>query len=355
MKVYIERPGNISSLMTRLINDAGIRTVAAKKVFVKPNMLKPSSPERCLITDPSLISVVVEFLKRSGAEVVVGDNSIPTSTGNETTIAEQCGFAEASLGCFKNIGQDVRQVKAGPEPIDIYVSKDVLECDIMISIPKFKVHDLTGLTAAVKNQFGIIPGGLKPYLHSRYPAIDDFARLLVSIYQIRPPDIVLVDCMNCVDARGRRYHPDRIIAGCNGHEIDYVCARIAGVKPSSIPTVKIALEQGELDPAAIEIVGDLPVLKSYHLPLAYQYRKAAVEFFARMLYRLWLNRRPWINTGHCNKCLSCEQVCPAKAIKELKIDLIHCINCYCCIEVCPNNAITKRFRVGSLFHSFFTK
>src|SRR4030042_93749 len=299
MKVYTERLANVDDLIARLINDAGIKSIEGKRGLVKPNMLKAVHRDKCVITDPDLIQAVVSFLKNAGATVVVGDNSIPTSAGNELAIAEECGFIDASLGCFKNIGQEICQMKLENVQSDVYISKEVLECDIMVSLPKFKTHELTGMTLAIKNHFGIIPGGLKPYLHSLYPAINDFSRLLVDIYHLRPPDMVLMDCLNCGDARGHRFSPGRIIAGINGHEVDYVCARIAGVDPLRIPTIRVAHEQRRFDPASIQMVGELPVFKNYCLSIGFPFRNAAVEFFGKLLYRVWSNRRPWIDAALC--------------------------------------------------------
>ncbi len=355
MRVYIDKLNNIDELIIRLLSDRDIKKIKDKRVLVKPNMLKPVARDKCLITDPDLVYAVVSFFKKAGACVVVGDNSIPTSSGNELMIAKECGFFDAAQGCFKNIGQEIFSMQLSNVESDFYISKEVIECDIMVSLPKFKTHDLTGLTLAIKNHFGIIPGGLKPFLHSLFPSINDFSRLLVNIYQIRPPDLVLVDCLNCVDARGRRFNPGNIIAGTNGHEVDYVCAGIAGVDPMLIPTIRIAYELAKFNTASIELVGEMPVLKQYQLPIGFPFRNAAVEFVGNLLYKLWLSRRPLINKTLCNKCHSCEQVCPRKSIRDFKINLKSCINCYCCIEVCPTDAIAKKFRFASLFHNFFTK
>lgn len=48
-------------------------------------------------------------------------------------------------------------------------------------------------------------------------------------------------------------------------------------------------------------------------------------------------------TEKCEKCLSCADVCPVKAIskkgEEVVIDKEICLSCGCCTSCCPNDAI----------------
>jgi uncharacterized protein (DUF362 family) len=250
-----------------------------------------------------------------GADVIVGDNSAPPSANTELEIAQTCGFIDASHGCFRNIGRFTRKVRREKNLLkEVYVSREVFDCDILVSLPKLKWHDLTTLSVAIKNQFGIIPGGLKPHIHSLFPRIDDFSTALLEIYDIRPPDIIIVDCLDITDARGKRFKPNKIIAGTNGHAVDYVCAKLAGISPSLIPTLRIALEQGILDPGLIECIGALEPLHGYGAPLRFPFRNTVVEFVARFLYRIWLGRKPYIDPSACTRCLSCENVCPTPFI-----------------------------------------
>jgi uncharacterized protein (DUF362 family)/Pyruvate/2-oxoacid:ferredoxin oxidoreductase delta subunit len=316
-----------------------------KNVLVKPNMLRAAHPDEAIITDPQLIKETVAFLLNHGARVSVGDNPVPTHTHSEMQIAEQSGFVEASYGRFKNIGQHSTKLDVDCALLkEIYVSRDVLECDILVSLPKFRTHDLTTMTLAIKNQYGIVPGGLKPYIHSRFPKIEDFSQVLLEIYALRTPDIIMVDCLRCIDARGKRFAPNMIIAGAHGHAVDYVCAQIAGTDPDFIPTLRIARERGLFVPSDIEIKGTFEKLRGYSVPFRFPFRNAVVELVARVLYRIWLHRKPVVDSSLCTQCLSCEAVCPVDAIDQQTIDYDRCIKCYCCLEVCPEGAIQAKYR-----------
>jgi len=345
-RVYLKKDADLKESIAEIFQDLRITDLKDKKVFVKPNMLRAAKPDEAVITNPQLISETVLHLLNAGAHVLVGDNSAPDRTSDELEIAEYCGFINASHGQFRNIGRYPKKLKRQNNMLqEVYVSREILDCDILMSLPKFKVHDLTTMSAAIKNHFGLIPGGLKPYVHSLFPKIDDFSRVLLEIYEIRPPDIIIVDCLNVIDARGKKFAPGLLIVGENGHAVDYTCALIAGINPYIIPTLKIAKDDGLFDHEDIEYIGELEKIKGFALPFRFPFRNSVVEFVAQILYRIWLSRVPVVNSALCSRCLSCENVCPKRALRNQVIDYNKCIKCYCCIEVCPNKAIRKKFKL----------
>jgi uncharacterized protein (DUF362 family)/NAD-dependent dihydropyrimidine dehydrogenase PreA subunit len=342
-RVYIKGSDNLRASIATLFHDAGLEKVSGKRVFVKPNMLRSARPDECVVTHPEIIAETVSFLLDAGADVIVGDNPAPNKRCNGLMVAEQCGFLDASHGCFRNIGRYPQRVKR-PRTIlkEVYVSREIMDCDVLVSLPKFKSHQLTTMSIAVKNQFGIIPGALKPYIHSRFPKITDFSRVLLEIYNIKPPDLTIVDCINIIDGSGRRFTPNKIIGGTNGHAIDYTCALMAGINPYRVPTLAIAKDENLFDPATIEYHGEVEKIKGYSVPFGFPLRNSLVEFAARVLYRIWLRGAPVIDASLCSRCMSCENVCPKKAINDTIIDYKKCIKCYCCLEVCPNQAIKTK-------------
>ena len=320
--------------------------LGGKKVFIKPNMFRGAGPEESMVTDPKLLDAVVSFCLSVKAHPVVGDNPVPNKGRTATEIGTQCGYIGAAQGCFNNIGRHLRKItiKRGM-PEDVHVSDVVLDCDVFISLPKFRSHELTVMSLAVKNSFGIIPGNMKPAFHARFPRIDDFSRILLGIYDIRPPDLIIVDALSFVDGRGKKFKPSTLVCGTNGHAVDYVCARIAGIDPWRVPTLRLARDQREFDPSSVSITGTMPVVKKYHAPFQFPLRGPIVEFFAQWLYYLWLKRRPYIYQRRCAQCGSCAQVCPVHAIHGQRIDYKQCIKCYCCYEICPHSAIQIRMRL----------
>lgn len=346
-KILIVEDGDLGASIAEIFDAIGPQDLKDKRVLVKPNMLRPARPDECVVTDPKIIAETVSLLVAAGADVMVGDNPVPGGKYvHETEVAECCGFIDASQQRFRNIGKYSKKVRNAKNLLkEFYVSREIFDSDLIISLPKYKTHDLTMMTLAVKNHFGIIPGGFKPYVHSLFPGIDDFSRVLVEIYQTRPPDMIIMDCLRIVDAKGKKHNPGKLIAGDNGHALDYVCATMAGINPLQIPTVKVALNEGLFDPADIEYVGRLERIRGFSLPIAFPFRNSVVEFVSRILYRIWLGRVPIIDASVCTECSACENVCPPRAVKGQQIDYSKCIKCYCCLEVCPVRAIRIKFKI----------
>jgi len=346
-KVVIREVGELDASILEVFRALELEDLKKKRVLVKPNMLRPAYPEERVVTDPRLIAATVSYLVSAGAVVTVGDNPMPDGRfQHETEIAEYCGFIRASGNTFRNIGKYPQKVMRPKNLLkEFYVSREILDCDLLISLPKFKSHELTTMTVAVKNHFGIIPGGFKPYIHSLFPSIKEFSEVLVEIYETRPADIIIVDCIDVVDAKGKRHRPGVIVAGDNGHAVDYVCAGMAGINPLQVPTINIAIEKGLFNPAAIDCVGSFPRIRGFSVPFSFPFRNSIVELVSRILYRIWLGRVPVIDSAACARCCSCENVCPSRALKGQQIDYSKCIKCYCCLEVCPNRAVKLKFKV----------
>ncbi len=346
-RVIVRKGKSVRASVAEIFGILGPADLRGKNVFVKPNMLRPARPEEHVVTDPRLLAETVEFLIADGAEVTVGDNPVPGSGYKyENEIAEYCGYMEAAGNAWRNIGRYSAKMKKPKNLLkEYYVSREVIDCDMLVSLPKFRCHDLMTMSLSVKNHFGIVPGGFKPYIHALFPKIRDFGKVLVEIYETRPADVIIVDCVEVVDARGKVHHPGIVIGGDNGYAVDYVCALMAGIDPFKVPTTKVGRDRGLFDPQRVEIDGELHAIRGFGMPFVFPFRNRIVEFVAQILYRIWLARVPFIDHALCTRCLSCKNVCPPRAIKGHYIDYDKCIECYCCLEVCPKKAITIRFRL----------
>lgn len=339
----------ISKVIEKIFKKFGVENkVKDKKVLVKPNILGPFPPERGVTTDPKLISAIVKKLKRCKAqEIIVGDNS-GSIHFEPLKIAKVTGILDASDGCFTNIAKDVVEIKVKSKFIDkLFISKPVIEADYIINVPKFKTHSLTTITGAIKNMFGIIPGGKKAQLHTLTRSVYEFAELLVDIYQIRIPDLNIMDAIIGMEGVGPTNGEPRvinkIISSDNGISLDSVMATMMGLKPESIELLQIAQKRnlGEINVFSIDIDGKLEIISGYKIPnngLLQKIRKAAVPYifnFAKV--------KPVIDHNKCKRCEMCIRVCPVSAMNSKnsfpEADRKKCISCFCCEEHCPYGAI----------------
>jgi uncharacterized protein (DUF362 family)/NAD-dependent dihydropyrimidine dehydrogenase PreA subunit len=320
-----------------------------KSVLVKPNLLGPWDGDSGIVTHHLAIKALVEVLKDKGAQVQVGDNPGARGYGRVGKVGKATGVEEALGENWVNISRSARRVPIQSRFIqDTSISSQVLDCDVLISMPKFKTHVSTIITGAVKNSFGFLVGGEKARMHAVAPRFRDFGELMVDIYQLRIPDLVIMDAVTVMQGNGPSCEDIReegkILAARNGIALDTVMATMMGIDPARVPMLVTAGERG-LGPVRmddIEVSGPMERLKDFKKPSTVP-RMAWTAPFHRMVFLFIARRALRVDPGRCTACRTCEKGCPAGAITVDKVpafDAAKCINCYCCYELCPEHAIS---------------
>ena len=235
----------------------------------------------------------------------------------------------------------------------VVVSKSVLDVDILVSLPKFKTHSMTQITGAIKNSFGFLIGGDKGRIHAVAGSYENFVETLVDIYQIRLPDLVIMDAVIGMEGNGPSggdlRHVGKIMASDDGIAIDAVMTHIMGKKPEKIYMLEVAKLRGigETDLQKMEIIGKYEPIKNFKMPSTFLCQIANRIANNKMIRSIIWNK-PVIMEDKCKGCGICAESCPVKAITmEGKLPVINrkiCIRCYCCQELCPNDCVElKRF------------
>lgn len=325
--------------------------VRGRKVLVKVNAMTSTEPEEGVVTHPAILQALLDRLEEMGTgEVAVGDNPGIAYYGKN-----QSAFLGSTLGTvagdrYLNLGKEARVLPFNPTFIDrVFVSRAVLDADVVISVPKFKTHARVGISVALKNNFGTLPGAQKANLHHRAPAPLDFARMLVDVYRLRPPDLIIVDGILGMEGIGPYSNELRylglLLASDNGVALDATVARMMGYDPDQVPLLRFAQEAGlgsylEQD---IETLGGWEPIPNFRrpevgdlestIPITYQGSMRETPTF-----------RPRVDPSKCDGCRICAEVCPpgalvmANGLPHLEASL--CVPCYCCQENCPREAIS---------------
>jgi uncharacterized protein (DUF362 family)/NAD-dependent dihydropyrimidine dehydrogenase PreA subunit len=319
-----------------------------KLVWVKPNMLGNFHPNKHATTHPSLVAAVVKKLLSLNARVIVGDNSGMSSLLSEDKVGRQTGILEASSGTFSIISKEVTPMRLGGGLNEtVSISKIATDCDLMISLPKMKTHLHTFLTGAIKNSYGMVVGVQKPNLHRKYPAMDNFAKVVAEVYNLRKPDLIIMDAVMVMEGDGPNApnirRAGRLIASTDGVAMDHCMARIMGMDVAMIPLLTYCVERG-MGSADYEIEGNDHILEKFLLPKTYfEPRNRKYTFCEAILYNYVTKKRLRIDRDKCIRCLECAKICASKAIDVCDYPEINpdkCILCYCCKEICPQQAIT---------------
>ena len=328
-----------------LIGGIGSFVRPGMKVLLKPNMLSPHKAEDAVTTHPEVVRAVARLVKEAGGIVSLGD--APGGYGyNIDEILETSGIKKVA----DEEGIEIKKFTASKFVNGIPVARHVLDADLVISIPKFKTHTITVITAAVKNMFGSVVGLYKAECHSRAPKEGDFSKIMAKVFSITKPGLNVVDGIIAMEGDGPSSGVIRrmnlIMAGTDAVAIDACIAKIIGLKPLDVLVTKEAFNMGlgEAHPEHIQTVGDDIndfITKDFKLPQTTPLKflpKGIINILAALI-----KFKPYIDNGLCKRCNLCKVACPVNCITIKKdycgIDYKKCVRCLCCQEVCPYKAI----------------
>ena len=324
--------------------------VKNQKVLVKPNAVMASDPDEAIVTHPAVIRAIVEKLESLGpSEIIVGDNPGYFGYGSNEQTFRETGLLEAAKGHYRNIGTEAREVNF-PEKFGgrLSLSRDVIEADIIISVPKFKTHGLTIITGGIKNSYGFIPGAHKAMLHRIAGNALRFIELMVNVFQVKIPDLYIVDAVVGMEGNGPNCSDLReiglIMASDNGVAIDAVMADMMGLDPDSVPFIRIAHESGlgSYTAGSFEVEGELNPIPDFKLPPSAR-DIAEKKTGDSILFASKAHLRPKADRNQCIACERCIEQCPVSALTMVdgmpEVDPETCIVCFCCQEMCPDKAI----------------
>lgn len=342
------------TLRLSLQNLGGLQRFVKKndRVLIKPNLLSSREPEKAVTTHPSLVFAVVEEVKKIGGIPFIGDSPGGTEKGIErlwrnTGMAEVSEKTGAELLSFEKAGVYKKKTLSGKT---YFISRQAIDCDVIINLPKLKTHTLTLFTCGVKNMFGVIPGFRKGEYHKEAPKPKEFAEIIVDIFSLVKPQITIADAVVCMagdgPSSGEPQYLGIILASEDPVALDAVAGKIMGFKDNEIDTTNIAKEGGlgAGDLSEIDVIGEsISNLSQFDLKLpSNRFLRLIPKFLVKLLAPyIWV--RPAILDGNCTNCNVCVENCPVKTIHSGDptpvYDYKNCINCMCCHELCPHRAI----------------
>ncbi len=324
--------------------------IAGRKVLVKPNVLRASEAREGIVTHPAVLRAVVEKVAGLGpAALVVGDNPGLFNYGDNERSFEETGLMAAAGRYYRNIGNDSRRLPFDARFMEtVSVSADVLDADVVISLPKFKTHGLTVITGAVKNSYGILPGAQKARIHKAAGGPEPFHEAVVEVFKLRVPDLFIMDAVVGMEGNGPA-SPDLreiglILAADNAVAMDAVVATMMGLDPGRLRFLRKAKEDGlgEYDLEKIEVIGEIKRIPDFKVPPLGGEAILGNETIQEMLHGKTL-LRPKADPELCTACGDCIDQCPVEALSmgdnTPEVDDDTCITCFCCQEVCPEKAM----------------
>jgi uncharacterized protein (DUF362 family)/Pyruvate/2-oxoacid:ferredoxin oxidoreductase delta subunit len=328
-----------------------------ERILLKPNVLFGEPPEKLVGPHPFVFREVARLAQLVTSNLSYGDSSgfgKPSAHMRRSGLAAEAQALGIALADFEN-GKEV-QFKESPFLKHFILANGVLDADGLISIAKFKTHQLTRITGAIKNQFGCVPGALKMEFHIKLPNSLDFAKMLVCLNLYIRPRLYIVDGITAMQGNGPRNgdacQMNVLLFSADPVASEAVMCRLIGLNPEYVPTMKPAHEWGlgTYLSDEIELIGDPwePLVNKFfnvaRTPVKSVTNSRNVPFVKNLI-----SPRPVIDAQRCIRCGICVRSCPAnpKAVDWHDGDQVKppsykyegCIRCFCCQESCPEGAI----------------
>lgn len=323
------------------------------RVLLKTNLLLGTKPEKAVTTHPAFVKAMAELVKEAGGIPWIGDSSGAYGlTGQALRLAgieEAAKQVGAELLNFEATGAYRVELPNSKYLKEIYIAKPVLDCDVLISLPKMKTHMLTRVTGAVKNFLGIIPGTGKGEVHLLAPSEEEFCEALVDIYSTIKPRLAVMDGIVGMEGQGASngtpINSQMILASHDCLALDAVQAEVMGFHWDEVLTTKYASQRG----LGIRNMNEIRVIgeKIKDVKIDFKRARAVSPFLGRLIFRLFKNLAVIvIEKNLCKACGICSDNCPAQAISVkdyAEINKEKCIECYCCQELCPHGAVKLKY------------
>lgn len=239
--------------------------VKGRRVLLKPNMVEPNRDCPHMTTHPAMILAAAEVFRGWGSYVTIGEG--PGHVRDTEMALVESGVAEA-LDSLKLPFADLNYDEVAWQPNlgkasrleGFYFPRAVVQADLVVSMPKMKTHHWVGVTAAMKNLYGTIPGikygWPKNVLHHK-----GIPETVFDINASLSKTIAIVDGIDCMEGDGPIMGTMKpmglVVVGTSPIAVDATICRLMDVDPRQVPYLHLAADRlGPLDDRLIEQRGE---------------------------------------------------------------------------------------------------
>ena len=246
---YPDNQNNISNLKEAVEEAVGKLDRNGMKGFVKPNdrvLIKANicggNPAKsATYTSKEVVGYIVDMVREAGGEPFICDADMVWSKFSVATKGEGWNeWAKEKNVELKNLSEtdlvyfdflDNTVFEHNERPNQEIVSKELLDADVIISVPKMKTHLSTSVSLGMKNMYGTLPKEDKAYYHQN-SAVEG---LLYWVNYAFTPTLTIIDGSEGGEAEGplaaQSVQYNTIVASNNVVWADIIASKLMGFDP----------------------------------------------------------------------------------------------------------------------------
>ncbi|NWF61003.1 MAG: DUF362 domain-containing protein [Fischerella sp.] len=218
------------------------------RVLLKPNLLTGARPGKECTSRPELVYAVAQMVIEAGGKPFLGDSP---AFGSARGVAVANGYLpmieELNLPIIDFHGHRYQTVSE--EFNHLLLSKEAMEADVVINLPKVKSHVQLVLTLGVKNLFGCVPGKMKAWWHMEVGKdANRFGEMLVETARTINPNLTILDGIIGHEGNGPSGGEPRPLgilgASTDVFALDRAIVEILNVPAIQVPTVAASMRLG---------------------------------------------------------------------------------------------------------------
>ncbi len=237
--------------------------VKGKRILLKPNLVE-FNVDAPINTHPRVVHAALEAFRSLGAaDVRIGEGS--GHRRGSMDMADAAGYLDEIPGfekLFTDLNFDeVTRVSLPRRAIglkSLYLPNTALACDLLVSLPKMKTHHWVAATLAMKNLFGLVPGGVygwpKNLLH--WSGIPES---IAALHAVFPRQFCLVDGIVGMEGNGPIQGTGKaagmLVAGSDPVAVDATACRVMGLDPAKVSYLAMTAANGQTREENVKQIG----------------------------------------------------------------------------------------------------
>ncbi|MHC4474911.1 MAG: DUF362 domain-containing protein [Planctomycetota bacterium] len=226
------------------------------RVLLKPNVGRNVEPKAGITTHPQVLAAAIDAFREAGANVAVGESPITGVTMFDAFESSGITSVAKTRNC-RLIDMDARryvplQITDGVAIKSLKLCREIVEYDIIVSIPVMKTHMHTGVTLSVKNMKGCLWRRSKVELHM-LPRLGG--------HQEKPLDIAIADMasvlrphLSIIDgtigmeglgpSAGKPKALGVVLVGVDAFATDSIACELMGISACDVPHLRMGAQRG---------------------------------------------------------------------------------------------------------------